>query len=337
MSKMGYFNKLMKDSDRKFIFKIIIELIHCFIIEKETPYYYFQNLLHKKNSPNYRQFIGNKKRGNIIDDFYFTGDFHRLEDKNTFDKVMKKSNVKSTNSLAYTENRKLLYSDKAFEIDDLEALKKSISIIITENKLTELFIKPLDGIGGSTTFKIHSNSDKKIEDLFEAMKKTDFIIQENLIQHELLDQIYSNSINTVRVHTFRHDSEVEIVSSIMRFGVGNNIVDNGGLFVPVYDWKLEKYGYSLFKKGGGRFVKHPDTNFAFENFEIPFVKEIENLIKKAASLFEKDFIGWDIAITNEGPVIIEGNHNPHFFMLQIGCKGIKNHPQYSKIFSDYIE
>lgn len=253
MTKTVHLKKILKDSDRKFIFRILIELFHCFIIEKEIPYYYFQNLLHKKDAPDYKQFIGNKKRVNIINDFYMVEHVHQLEDKNIFDKIMKKAKVESTNSLAYSQKHKLLFKDNWLEIDNLKSLKKVLSMILTENKISGLFIKPLEGIGGSTTFKIYTEHDDNIEELFEEMKQTDFIIQENLVQHDLLNKIYSNSINTVRVHTYRHDGEVKITSSIMRFRVGANIVDNGGLFVPVSQWKLEKYGYSLFKKRWGTF------------------------------------------------------------------------------------
>jgi hypothetical protein len=55
-------------------------------------------------------------------------------------------------------------------------------------------------------------------------------------------------------------------------------------------------------------ANHPTTGLACSEFEIPFWKETVALARRAASTFlPLKTIGWDIAITPRGPVLIEGN------------------------------
>ncbi len=37
-------------------------------------------------------------------------------------------------------------------------------------------------------------------------------------------------------------------------------------------------------------------------------------------------MGWDIAITQNGPITIEGNHNTNITMSEVGYGGYKKHP-----------
>ena len=63
---------------------------------------------------------------------------------------------------------------------------------------------------------------------------------------------------------------------------------------------------------------HPDTDLRFKGIEIPFWDRCCRLCLQAAGLFPQlPLVGWDLAITPEGPVIMEGNHRPatDFFQL----------------------
>ena len=55
-------------------------------------------------------------------------------------------------------------------------------------------------------------------------------------------------------------------------------------------------------------LRHPVTQSEFHNFQIPYWDDLKKISIKAQKIFHHiKSIGWDIAITPEGPVIIESN------------------------------
>ena len=66
------------------------------------------------------------------------------------------------------------------------------------------------------------------------------------------------------------------------------------------------------------FEIHPVSNIKYDNYKIPFFKEITELCTKAAARFNQtNVIGWDVAITDKGPLIVEGNNGPGFDLVQV--------------------
>jgi glutathione synthase/RimK-type ligase-like ATP-grasp enzyme len=56
---------------------------------------------------------------------------------------------------------------------------------------------------------------------------------------------------------------------------------------------------------------HPMTGERIEGFQLPFWKEsVELALRAHETLPTIALVGWDIALTAEGPVIIEGNSTP---------------------------
>jgi hypothetical protein len=113
---------------------------------------------------------------------------------------------------------------------------------------------------------------------------------------------------------------VELNRAILRFGAGGSTVDNlsaGGVSVPVdiNTGKLVKYGHAKAIETPP-YTKHPDSGITFEGFEIPYWKEaVELTMELRRKLFPEVFnIGFDVAITPHGPVMIEANVRSGFFL-----------------------
>ena len=74
-------------------------------------------------------------------------------------------------------------------------------------------------------------------------------------------------------------------------------------------------GYGAYQSWGDIYVdfglkeeQHPLTGVEFAGYEIPFWKEVVDLVKNAhAQFYSLQSIGWDIVITEKGPVLLEGN------------------------------
>ena len=167
--------------------------------------------------------------------------------------------------------------------------------------------------------------------LKQLVGRNTFIFQDIISnQHEGINKIFSKSINTIRLVTVFDKREQKAIpfSAVLRVGCGVNNVDNwaaGGLAIGIdlESGKLGKNGF--YKPKLGTMVNiHPDTGFIFEDYIMPYWNES---LKIALSFHErlKDVhsIGWDIAITDNGPVFIEGNDNWEITLMQACNGGLK--------------
>jgi hypothetical protein len=153
-----------------------------------------------------------------------------------------------------------------------------------------------------------------------------WVVQEYIQQHEDITRISPYTVNTVRVVTFlTAENIVEIHFTIIRLGRKGNAGDNwatGGLSVGI-DQTTGIMGPGVLKpKYGGEWLsKHPDSGELIEGIQIPHWNEIISLCKRAATQFSGiRSIGWDIAVTQDGPVIVEGNGDWDLAMVQAHLK-----------------
>lgn len=61
------------------------------------------------------------------------------------------------------------------------------------------------------------------------------------------------------------------------------------------------------------------------------------LVIKATQSIQDRLIGWDVCITPNGPVLIEGNHNYHIVMLEIANGGYALRENYQDVILEVIE
>ena len=72
-------------------------------------------------------------------------------------------------------------------------------------------------------------------------------------------------------------------------------------------------------------TRNPVTNKKFFNFKIPYWSELKEITMNAQKAFYHiKSIGWDVAISSKGPVIIEGNTSWGTTGLQAANGGILN-------------
>ena len=150
------------------------------------------------------------------------------------------------------------------------------------------------------------------------------IVEEYLIQHPVMSGLYPHSVNTMRIASVcwadeeTGEDHFEIAYATLRMGSGGSNVDNfttGGMVASI---DLDT-GITLTDGvdiSGRTYPKHPDTGTVIKGFKIPFFKESLELIKAGGSHIH-GYIGWDIAITEKGPVLIEANIDPGNRLLQM--------------------
>lgn len=200
-----------------------------------------------------------------------------------------------------------------------------------------LFFKPLDTECGEGIFCIDKLSDndytwddkaityREIENRISNLAG-DVLVQTRVIQHQEMQKLYPHSINTLRIVTIVKNGNAKYFSSVLRIGANGQIVDNwavGGIAVCINtDGSLSNYGF-MKPPFGKRMTCHPDTNVQFGTFVVPYFQEAVSLCEKLhEKLCNIWAIGWDVAITPNGPLFIEGNDNWEISLLQLE-KGLK--------------
>ena len=148
-----------------------------------------------------------------------------------------------------------------------------------------------------------------IWDRFEKNLEPGYIIEERVSNHPDIASIYPRSLNTLRLVTIRtRDGKQHLLPPYIKFGSGGSHVDNlsaGGLFAVIDE--NGRLGIGM-DELGNRYDVHPDTGEQITGRAVPHVDEALELALEASRVFGfMGTLGWDIGITPDGPVIIEGN------------------------------
>ncbi|GAA6200922.1 sugar-transfer associated ATP-grasp domain-containing protein [Aquicoccus sp. SU-CL01552] len=165
-----------------------------------------------------------------------------------------------------------------------------------------------------------------------------YLLQSALEQHQMLSEIAGISIGTIRVVTVRQDNVPEQLYALWKVpspeAMSDNFWQSGSMIAPV---SVDKGVVGTCRIGAGLeaqdIERHPVSGLPFKGTQIPFWDEICRVTCEAHALFlEFGVIGWDVAITPEGPALIECNANPfHTLYQNANGRGIRN-PEFEPVF-----
>lgn len=165
-----------------------------------------------------------------------------------------------------------------------------------------------------------------------------YLLEEPIRQHAIMNLLNPSSVNTCRiVSVMNSKKEVTLMASFIRIGNGSAVVDNfnsGGMTAKV-DIETGKIIEDAVNKEGKMFSKHPLSGTPINGFEIPYFKEAKEMVIKAAKKSKNvRYVGWDVAITEKGPTLVEGNQYPGHDIYQVAEKLDENSmgvwPQFKK-------
>ena len=207
--------------------------------------------------------------------------------------------VKNVNGVFYDDELNLLSKE--------EAIKRCL-------EANRVVIKPSVGSGRGNGIEFFNGYDLKVEDAEKLFSnyKMNYIVQEKAKQHEVLNSLCSESLNTIRIVTFLYENEVRILSVILRFGAGDSELDNvskGGYAIKVnLDGRLDKYAVNR----KAEWISSLPNGIVFEDVVIPNFERIINTVKKASEkLGHFKILGWDISVDeNAEPIFVEYNVIP---------------------------
>lgn len=335
-SKLRWFRGFLVDSDRKSLPTIVSELI---ALNKKAKTlddlgHYFSCLVYKKEAGVPANYLPRKSYIQIIKEYYrINGEHPILQDKNVFSTFLSNEGLPTAMKIGEIIKGKLISKDQIVETSLEDSIKQFV------NTYDTIFVKQVDSEGGKGVFRVDKSN---LHENFEIKQDSNYIIEREIKQHEDLIKINPYCLNTLRVITVLKGDIVLIPDCFFRMGTGKSYVDNGssgGIFInyDIHNNRVGKVAYKLPESGGYSYYEHPTTKVVFDGKQLPYPEKVIELVSKGAKLFkDKELIGWDIAYTPDGPVILEANDNPHIVMMQISSKGLRSNELYREVFKRYL-
>jgi hypothetical protein len=210
---------------------------------------------------------------------------------------------------------------------------------------SDLFVKPVKARGGTGTERwewigsgrYRSNTgdecseEELVSRLAEQSREKPLLVQHRIRNHPDLADVTTGALATARLMTaINEKNEPEVVLAVFRMGLTpDSPVDNfhaGGLVTSI-DLATGELGQA---SGGGspgmpkvakmiRCDTHPLTGSPIKDRRLPFWSEAKDLAVRAHVAFPGlPVVGWDIAITSDGPILVEGNSAPDVDLMQVG-------------------
>jgi len=154
---------------------------------------------------------------------------------------------------------------------------------------------------------------KDADEFVSYIKEKGFGTIEDVIEnHPDIAKIYPFSVNTMRMITLLDaENKGHCIYAVFKMGINGRIVDNFGLHGPV-DLETGEFLYPAHSgdtTAGIHYTEHPYSNTPLIGYKVPFMKEAVEMVERAAEVIPQTrYVGWDVAITPNGPAIIEGNN-----------------------------
>ena len=241
--------------------------------------------------------VRNKKITEIMNDFSYSDEF---DDKLRFNQRF----------AAYL-GRKTLNGETA----TLEQLEEFLQ------GQESIFAKINHGDCGRGVQKLYVKDFPDTKAMWDYLHENQLVVWEHVMpQHPDMARLHPASVNTMRILTDNVDGQVTIAYVVVKMGRGGGVCDNsgqGGILCRV-DLDTGKICSVATDDYFNIYEKHPDTGIPFIGYQIPLFHEALALAKQAAQEIPQiGHVGWDMAITPDGPAIIEGNDFPGTDLCQL--------------------
>ena len=200
--------------------------------------------------------------------------------------------------------------------------------------------KPIAGHRGYGVEAIYLTPENMKEVYDRLATYPEGVVEAFIKQHPEMCKLSPTSVNSLRFVTFSSNTKpvtadgkmMDIAYSIVRFGREGAIVDNlhsGGMVANV-DLETGCLSTDGADRNGDLWVDHPDTGVTIKGFKVPYFEEAREMVKEAiATRKVEGYIGWDIAISENGPMLLEVNDRP-------GSDGLQTAPAQAKMGMKFL-
>lgn len=309
---------------------IIVEMFRLYYKNAIGPNYYLQaGMADKKMSWEY-------KCSHISD-----ADYHKALDilnpkpyrKITQHKLAEKSFLQFSN-IPCAKFIGFLHPDKGFDAAGESMLNENqLEKLLLEYVGQTICIKVPEGFGGegffAGTLMLEQNklTIKALNELqainlsellarYTQIIKTEGLLFESFInQHHGFAVFNPSSVNTLRIWVLQTGNKVEVIGTYIRIGRAGKLTDNGGsggIMCPVnVDTGVLDKGLTTSVPFRDEFEQHPDHQAQFYGEKLP---NWDDILECARNTLRKlpytRFVGLDLAMSQDGPIIVEVNVCP---------------------------
>ena len=268
-----------------------------------SPEQYFSNEFYKKNHKERRTYLSAVEAYQIALKMIKSSSPEELEsirDKYTFNRTYSK------------------YVHRDFMLSEGQSPDQIRSFIERNGKV---IIKELNNTQGKG-IRFATASDENLEQTIKEIAGGSYLLEEFVRQHPAMAELNPSSVNTIRIGTALDVSgKGHIVGACLRVGGAGQVVDNfhaGGTAYPVDIENGFVCGPGHSNRSKEVYYINPSTGKNILGFQIPNWEIAKESVKEAAALSDKlRFLGWDVAITEDGVEFIEANIGQGVQILQM--------------------
>jgi hypothetical protein len=220
-----------------------------------------------------------------------------------------------------------------------------------------LFLKPTHGTGGrgasrwiyehgayvgdkGTTF----TEAQLVAHIVHLSESEPYVVREYVTNHRAIADLSAGALSTVRVLTCTDEhGRPEATHAVLRMASNRDVVvDNfhaGGVAASV-DVRTGKLGRAT-DMGLGKDTRwwdvHPVTGARIQGRVLPFWNEVLALARRAHEAFADHVaIGWDIALLQNGPHLVEGNKSPDLDIIQRCYREPAGNSRFGELFAFHV-
>lgn len=205
------------------------------------------------------------------------------------------------------------------EVIDLRKVKKEDFLDFCKRH-QRFYAKIPRSHGGEGVTFVDLEKYNSAEEAYSFLKDKGYlVVEEEIIESEELKGMSLNSLNNLRFGTIIDTKgEVHLVYSVARISqMDNKWVANGNGWSLLSEDGCIMFPLYLNEPNEHYVEKHKETGFVYPGFCFSKYKEAKEMVLKAAAMVpEVKYVGWDVAFSKDGPLLLEGNLNPAAELFQ---------------------
>lgn len=301
MNYMGLFKTVneVHKKNKKFRIGIFFDIIHCGLKYGAGYMDYSLFEMYNLTEEQRKTYLTRGKNNEYITKYNKKEYFDELDNKIKFNKTYNKYLKREWLYISETEKQ---------------------TVLDWMNKEKIFIVKTVNGSCGKGVKKIDITDYENIEMLYDFLVENNYLLLEQLvIQHKVLNDLHPHSVNTIRFVNIYANGKSNNIAAYLRIGNGKHVdnFNSGGMTTPI-NIKSGVIELPAIDKSGNVYYKHPLTNVDIIGLKIPFWDEVVTIVDEASKINKNVcYVGWDVAITDNGPVFIEGNPFPGHDIYQL--------------------